>query len=255
MDFFQIAALTGAVVAIATFAARIMVAPKRSSPTPEVFDIEIPDAYQRILKLLSNKSVGAHNWKILDAIENKYIIAELMYNEPLALQAKGVFNIDFKELAEKQTTVRWSCEWDALTDKVMAQKVERLTDSWLRTGLTDSRDLMAPITFNSEFETKLPQDTAYDRLFKRLSARTDGATVWTVNEFTAPSNISTEVRTISLHKQEVTCRAKLDFVVKREEKLTKIHCSYQFESKYPMETILPLRQITDDWIKLVIWTS
>ncbi|MBS1956052.1 MAG: hypothetical protein JST89_17845 [Cyanobacteria bacterium SZAS-4] len=255
MDFIQIAALTSVAVAIATFAARFMVTPKRSSPTPEVFDLEIPDAYKRILKLLSHKSVGAHNWKILSEMENQYIIAELMYNEPLALQAKGVLHFDFKEIAKKKTTVRWSCEWDPLTDIVMAQKVERLTDSWLRTGLTDSRNLMEPIKFLSEFETKLPQDSTYDRLFKRLSARSDGATVWTVTQFTAPSNISTEVRTIALHKQEVTCSAKLDFVLTRVEKLTKIHCSYEFEPKYPMETILALRQITDDWIKLVVWTS
>ncbi|MBI2811182.1 MAG: hypothetical protein HYX67_10185, partial [Candidatus Melainabacteria bacterium] len=221
MEFVGISVLIVTVVAGLSIAARFVVVPKLTSPTPQTFDIEISDAYKRILKLLTNQSVGAHHWKITDSIENQYIIADLMYNEPLQLlQVNGVVNFDFKKLTEQQTTVRWFCRWDELSDIVMAEKVERLTDSWLRTALTDAQHSVELITLNSEFETKLSRDSAYDRLFKRLAAPSDGTTVWTVNDFAAPSNISTKVETIALHKRAVTCAAKLDFDLSMDGKLT-----------------------------------
>lgn len=255
MDLFQIAAISGAVIAIAIFAARPVIKPKQTSPTPQTFEIGLADAYQRILKLLSNEKVGAHRWEITDSIENQYIITELTYSDTKMLQVKGVVNFDFKRVNEKQTTVRWFCKWDVLSDIPSAEKVERLTDSWLRTALTDSGHSVETITLNSQFETKLSQDRTYDRLFNRLSAGTEGTTSWTVNSYSAPSSLSAEVQTINLDNRKVTCCAKVDFTLTTDEKLTKVHCQYQFEPRYSMQTIQPWKQLTDDWIKLVLWTA
>ncbi|CAN5487792.1 hypothetical protein BH10CYA1_BH10CYA1_23840 [soil metagenome] len=257
MEFVGISVLIVAVVAGLGIAARMNIAPKPTSLAPQTFDVAISTAFKNILKLVSNQDVGAHRWEIKDQIENQYIIAKLTYQEPLQLMpVKGVVNFDFKKMTENQTKVRWSCEWEApLSDVVVAKKVERLTDSWIKTALTIPQLTVEIITLDSEFETKLSQDSAYDRLFKRLSAPSDATTVWTVNDFAAPSNISTKVETITLYKQEVTCSAKLDFDLTISGKLTKVKCTYQFAPKYSMKTIQPFKQLTDDWIKLVLWTA
>jgi len=152
MEIVQLAIITGAAVAAAVFAARLVVLPKQTSPTPQKFDVEI-------------------------------------------------------------------------------------------------------ITLSSEFETKLGQESAYDRLLQRLTSGSDLATKWSVNEFESPSKICAEVEHIDLQKRLITCAAKLDFALTIDDKRTKIQCSYHFEPKYPMQTIEPFKQITDDWIRLVLWTT
>ncbi len=254
---FVITALIVTVVAGLSIAARMSIAPKPASSTPQIFDVAISEAFKNIMTLLSKQDAGAHHWNVLNQIENQYIIAELTYQEPLQLlPVRGMMNFAFKEMAENKTKVRWSCEWEApLNDVVVARKVERLTDSWIQTALTNPEHKVEIITLNSEFETKLSQDRTYDRLFKRLSAQSDGTTVWTVNNYLAPSSISSQVETIALHERKVTCAAKIDFALTVDGKLTKVKCTYQIAPKYAKQTIEPFKQITDDWIKLVLWTG
>ncbi len=228
------------------------------SPAPQIFDLGIDEAYQRILKLLSKEHVGAHHWTIEEAIDNACIITRLEYSETEALRllnCNGVFNFDFKKIGDTQTMVRWFCTWDSWCDSAAIAKVEKLSDSWIKTALSDPGHTIAPIILNTEVDSKLNPDMAFKRLLQRLSTSNDSTSKWVVHDYEKPSTILAKLDHLDLHKKQVRCSAEIKFAFNTNGIKTKLICTYTIDPKYSMEKIQPFKQLTDDWIQMVLWSA
>jgi hypothetical protein len=259
MEIVPIVILVSAVAAAVGYSMRTMVVPTTRSSEPQVFNLEISEAYQRISELVSKGEVGAHQWTITDSIVNQYIIAKLRFSHKLeTLQTAavtGVVNFDFKSEGENKTMVRWFSTWEIMSDKSTARKVEKLTDSWIFTALTAPEQNLAIVTKTSRFDSKADPDRTFDRLIQRLSSNQDATTKWSIEESEKPSKILGTLAHIDLHRRSAICSAVVEFALDAENTGTKVVCTYSFDPKFSLEKIEVFRQLTDEWMTLVLWTA
>ncbi|MFN8552612.1 MAG: hypothetical protein U0103_14170 [Candidatus Obscuribacterales bacterium] len=255
MELASIVVLGSVATTILAIAYRINLKARYKATQPTVFDIELTEAYTRIVQLLSNQSVGHYEWNVYKRSENKGILVEVTYREPAQLlQAKGALTFTFTKIAANRTSIDVFYKWEEFSDDKLAKKVENQTESWMRAALA-KQELPIKTELNTEFLTKLSAEKAYETLLNRISTGSDLLTKWTILERQPPSTLCATVETISAQNKQVTCKAKIEIRLAQNDNITAINCTYRFEPVYGSKKIEEFKQLTDDWLRLLVWTS
>ena len=228
------------------------------SPQAQEFSVKLADAYGQIHKCCAREPVGHYSWNIKEAIEDAYIIGELMYDDKQSsLKFEAELNMDFMEVAPELTKIRWSGQFIKLNDRAKAQAI---IDSWLRTcispllGSSDASNSpeLPPRTIVKRCNSKWPKDYAYSKTLQKISGNNEVGVKWTLKECFKGRSIKADLVHTSSKKPEATCKALMTFEFIEGEKSTLVSWTYQFSDDSDPEIFPQFSALTDEWLELVL---
>jgi len=266
MEPLALIAIGSSVLALSVIGYRALRPNQFHSPVPFTLDIDKASAFNSLLRVLQSNKSQTFEWKVMEAVQDAYIIANLKFVDQSNrhIRVDGRIQFDLSTPKPGCTSIRWNGEYSHWCDRKTMSLVEGFVSDWVALKLCPPKvEPPKPerIDWRSEsttVECRQPIAIVYAKLHSRLENFSSPFEDWLINSAVENESIDAEHRLKQLRYYKPPVITQIVNVKFRFETTDHNHCSVTWIyscDNLPWQEIESMHNIcipTSEWIQLVL---